>query len=103
MRPLFRGAQIEIKIMKSTMTTRAIIALLLPAASTQAAVVFSEINLTNNSILLSNVGGEAIDLDGWRFCSHDTNSVRVYSSSSQFNGMSIAAGGTGLTPHLGQF
>ena len=58
----------------------------------QGTVVFSEINLADNTITLTNTDGSSVDLGGWRFCSHDIDSVRVYSASDHFNGVSIAAG-----------
>lgn len=66
--------------------------LTLSCSFAQGAVVFSEINLTNNTITLTNTDASAVDLGGWRFCSHDFDSARVYSSASHFNGVSIAAG-----------
>ena len=41
---------------------------------------------------LHNFGALDIDLTGWRFCSHDFNEVRRYSSSSGLNGVIIEAG-----------
>ncbi len=66
--------------------------LTLSCSFAQGAVVFSEINLANNTITLTNNDLSAADLGGWRFCSHDFDSAFVYSSASHFNGVSIAAG-----------
>ena len=59
-------------------TIFAFTALSLPLA--QAAVVFSEIDLVNNTITITNTDSTgSVDLGGWRFCSHDIDDNRVYS------------------------
>ncbi|GHC54860.1 hypothetical protein [Roseibacillus persicicus] len=75
--------------MKITRNHLAIVSLLASGTLAHGAIVFSQIDLVNNTITLTNTGASAVDLGGWRFCSHDIDSVRVYSSSSQFNGISI--------------
>jgi len=81
--------------MKSNPSLHRILGLLAISSSlTNAAVVFSELDLVNNTITLTNTDNSVVDLGGWRFCSHDTDSSRVYSSSSHFNGTSIAANGS---------
>ena len=68
--------------------------LIIPAATAQAAIVFSEIDLVANTITLTNTDSAAVDLGGWRFCSHDVDSVRVYSSPTEFDGISLAGSGS---------
>ncbi len=57
-----------------------------------AAVVFAQIDLTNDTVTLHNNGGTAVDLGGWRFCSHDADQGFRYTDATDLNGQSIAAG-----------
>lgn len=50
------------------------------------------VNFTTRVLELHNFGAATEALDGWRFCSHDEDEVRRYSSSSGLNGQSIAPG-----------
>jgi len=50
-------------------------------------------------ISLFNAGDGAEDLSGWRFCTHNTGSIRVYTSPFGFNGVSIGPGET-ISIHL---
>ncbi|MDB4265471.1 PEP-CTERM sorting domain-containing protein [bacterium] len=63
---------------------------LLSGALAQSAIVFSELDLVNNTITLTNTGSSAVDIGGWRFCSHDLEDIKRYSSSTFFaDGVSI--------------
>lgn len=70
--------------------------------SATAAIVFSELDFANDTITLHNNAGTVVNLDGWRFCSHDSNQAFVYSSTTALNGMSVAANGT-LTLNISSF
>ena len=50
------------------------------------------IDLANQTIEISNFGTTDQPLDGWRFCTHDESVERRYTSSSGFNGVTLAAG-----------
>lgn len=56
------------------------------------AIQFREVDFTTSVIELHNFDTVTQALDGWRFCSHDDNQVRRYSSTSGLNGLSIPAG-----------
>lgn len=70
----------------------ALVASVLTLANASATVVFSELNFADGSITLHNNGTALEALDGWRFCSHDLDQQRVYSSTSALNGITIGAG-----------
>jgi len=61
-------------------------------AGTSQDIQFSNINFETQVIELHNFGSDEISLDGWRFCSHDETDGFDYTSSTGFNGQSIAAG-----------
>ena len=50
------------------------------------------IDLVNQTIEITNFGTTDQPLDGWRTCTHDEDSERRYSSSTGFNGVTLAAG-----------
>ena len=71
------------------------VAVLLLAATASAGprdVQFKSIDIANRVLELHNFGTETAALTGWRFCSHDENQTRVYSSSLALNGVMIGAG-----------
>jgi hypothetical protein len=51
-----------------------------------------EVDFSTQVIELFNFGATTEDLTGWRFCSHDVDSVRQYSDAAGLNGVSIAPG-----------
>ncbi|MEM9481003.1 MAG: hypothetical protein AAGA58_15225 [Verrucomicrobiota bacterium] len=55
-------------------------------------VQIRSVDFDNGIVELYNFGPSAVDLDGWRFCTHDENEDRRYSSSSGLNGETIEAG-----------
>lgn len=55
-------------------------------------IQFRSINFQDNVVELFNFGNAPISLDGWRFCTHDENQIRQYSSPGGLNGVTIAAG-----------
>ena len=57
-------------------------------------VQFRSIDLANAIVELHNFGDSAVDLSGWRFCTHDFDQIRRYSGISGLNGVSIPAGGS---------
>ncbi|MEM7231598.1 MAG: hypothetical protein AAF517_05470 [Planctomycetota bacterium] len=75
-------------------TALTFLALLSTAAASAAPrdVQIRAIDFDDGTIELRNYGDGNEDLDGWRFCTHDENRRRVYSSTSGLNGVSIAAG-----------
>ena len=65
----------------------------------QRAVQFREVDFTTSVIEIHNFGATAQALDGWRFCSHDEDQVRRYSSGTGLNGV-VIAGGESLFVHF---
>ena len=61
-------------------------------AGTSQDIQFSSINLETQVIELRNFGSSTIDLDGWRFCTHDETDGRDYTGANGLNGQSLAAG-----------
>lgn len=55
-------------------------------------VQFRSIDFETNVLELFNFGAGTESLNGWRFCTHDDNQTRRYTSSSGLNGVSIDAG-----------
>ena len=55
-------------------------------------VQFRTVDFQANTLELFNFGAAAEPLDGWRFCTHDDNQTRRYTSSSGLNGVSIDSG-----------
>ena len=64
----------------------------LAASTPQREVQIKSVDFTTGVIELHNFGGSSVDLSGWRFCTHDEDQVRQYSSSTGLNGVSIGAG-----------
>lgn len=56
------------------------------------AIQIREVNFLTSTLELYNSGSTSLALDGWRFCSHDENQDRRYSTTTGLNGLSIAAG-----------
>jgi len=87
--------------MKPTqLTPLALIAL----AGTHALAADRDIQFANiltdvHVFMLTNMGTETIALDGWRFCTQNSSQIRVYSSPSGLDGISIAPN-TSITIHL---
>ena len=66
--------------------------LLIHTAHAVDEIQFRSIDFDDNVVELFNFGNAPISLNGWRFCTHDENQIRQYSSSSGLNGVTIAAG-----------
>ena len=62
-------------------------------------VQISNIITESRVIALFNAGDTPEDLSGWRFCTHNTGSFRIYTSPFGFNGVTIEPGDT-ITVHL---
>jgi len=62
-------------------------------------VQIRSINIADGLIELHNFGGETEMLDGWRFCSHDQQQIRVYTNGSGLNGRQLSPGDS-LFVHL---
>jgi len=62
------------------------------AAADNRDVQIRSIDFNASTLELHNFGITDIDLSGWRFCSHDLDQQRVYSSSTGLNGVLIEAG-----------
>ncbi len=58
----------------------------------QRAVQFRSVDFVNSVIEVHNFGEVAQSLNGWRFCSHDENQQRQYTTATGLNGMSLGAG-----------
>lgn len=57
-------------------------------------VQISHVQFDTQVVTLKNFGGVEEPLDGWRFCTHDEDSVRRYSGSTGLNGVTLAPGET---------
>ena len=55
-------------------------------------IQFRNVDFTTRVVELHNFDDVAQDLGGWRFCSHDENQERRYSSSAGLNGITLPAG-----------
>ena len=55
-------------------------------------IQFRSIDFEDGLIEVHNFGDTAVDLTGWRFCSHDTDQERRYTSAGGLNGRTLAAG-----------
>lgn len=72
-----------------------IILLSLPASGLLGAVrdiQFKSINFVTSVVEMHNYGTASQSLAGWRFCTHDENQIRRYSSTTGLNAVSIAPG-----------
>ncbi|MDF1809510.1 MAG: GC-type dockerin domain-anchored protein [Phycisphaerales bacterium] len=82
--------------MKSGNKKICIMTLVAAAASTSQAgerdLQFINIHPQDQVLMLQNTGIETLDLDGWRFCTHNTTQTLRYSSSSGLNGVSVDPG-----------
>ena len=81
---------------RSVMNIRTLIILLsLPASGLLGAardIQFKSINFVTSVVEMHNYGTTSQSLAGWRFCTHDENQIRRYSSTTGLNAVSIAAG-----------
>ena len=77
-----------------TLSVSALFAFSLAAASPAAPrdIQITTVDFETSVLTLENVGDETESLNGWRFCSHDDNQVRRYSSAGGLNGVSLEAG-----------
>ena len=56
-------------------------------------VQIESVDFTTSVVQITNFDDtNTIDLDGWRFCTHDENEVRRYSGATGLNGFSLAPG-----------
>jgi len=82
--------------MKSSTNKFCIITLVAATASMSHAgerdLQFINIHTQDQVLMLQNTGIETLDLDGWRFCTHNTTQTLRYSSSSGLNGVSVDPG-----------
>lgn len=92
--------------MNTRLPAIALTALFLFAQTAMAQIVTPErfvqirsIDLTTSVLELFNSGTESQSLAGWRFCTHDEDQVRRYSSSTGLNGVTLA-GGESLYVHF---
>ena len=79
----------------TTLCTISLIALIAGSTIASAAerdVQFTDILADDHVLMLSNTGASAVDLDGWRFCSHNTTQVRRYTAPTAFNGVTLQPG-----------
>ena len=60
--------------------------------STPRFVQIRSIDLTTSVLELFNSGTDSQSLDGWRFCTHDEDSVRLYSTTTGLNNMTLKSG-----------
>lgn len=77
-----------------TKTTTATILGVLGACATMSIAAPRDVQMTiiipeSQQIVIDNTGTEPEDLSGWRFCSHNTSSVRRYSGTNGLNGITI--------------
>jgi hypothetical protein len=78
--------------MKKTALSLILGTALVITAQGNRAIQMREVNFETGVIELHNFGTTEQALDGWRFCSHDENQLRRYSTSSGLNDLTIAAG-----------
>ncbi|MEE9368802.1 MAG: hypothetical protein V3V05_08050 [Pontiella sp.] len=64
----------------------------LQAGAVSRDIQFKSIDFDTAVVELHNFGSSTVLLSGWRFCTHDENQVRQYSSPSGLNGKSMVAG-----------
>jgi len=85
-----------------TLSFLALLTISLAQAVAQAGnrdVQFVNILTDSRVLMLFNSGSEPISLDGWQFCTQSSTVVRVYTSPSGLNGVTIAPS-TAITIHL---
>jgi len=78
----------------STLTIGAALAASSAALAADRDIQFRSIDLGAGVVEIHNFGDAAVDLSGWRFCTHDFNEIRRYSANSGLNGVSVPAGGS---------
>ncbi|MGJ8725045.1 MAG: hypothetical protein ACSHYB_10850 [Roseibacillus sp.] len=78
--------------MKKQLLTFIVSFAFLPTLCANRAIQMREVDFTTSVIELHNFGTTSQSLNGWRFCSHDDNQTRRYSSSGGLNGLTIGAG-----------
>ena len=59
-------------------------------AQSERQVQIQSIDFETEILEVVNLGNVAIDLDGWRFCSHDSNEAFRYTSPAALNGITLA-------------
>lgn len=62
------------------------------AVAAERDVQFTNIDTEAQVFTLQNTGVDPVDLDGWRFCSHNTSQVRRYTAPSGLNGLTLQPG-----------
>lgn len=70
-----------------------------PSADDHRNIQFQTVDFVKGTFTLVNFSSQALDLTGWRFCTHNYVSRRRYTGSSGLNGVTIPAGET-LTVHV---
>lgn len=53
---------------------------------------FASVDFTNGIIELTNLGTSSVDLDRWRFCTHDFDTRRRYTFANGLNGLTVEPG-----------
>ena len=97
---LFSGAiQLWKNLMNTRLATITLTAFLLLAQTLTAQITVPDrfvqirsVNLTTSVLELFNSGTSSQSLAGWRFCTHDEDSVRRYSSTAGLNNVTLASG-----------
>ena len=97
---LFSGAiQLWKNLMNTRLATITLTAFLLLAQTLTAQITVPDrfvqirsVNLTTSVLELFNSGTSSQSLAGWRFCTHDEDSVRRYSSTTGLNSVTLASG-----------
>ena len=64
-------------------------------------VQFRSVDFESSIVELHNFGEDTESLDEWRFCTHNENQMRRYSSASGLNGLSLAPGESLFVHYLG--
>jgi hypothetical protein len=60
------------------------------ATVVERGIQFTEVDFVNSTMTLTNLNeNEAVSLSGWRFCSHDENQTRRYSSRNGLNNLTL--------------
>lgn len=72
-----------------------------PLVSAPRDIQFRSVDFESSILELRNFGEDTESLDGWRFCSHDEDQTRAYSSITGLNGISLAPGESLFVHYLG--
>ena len=90
------------KISLSPFSTYLLLALATsPLTAAPRDVQFRSVDFENSVLELHNFGEDTESLNGWRFCSHDEDQTKIYSSPSGLNGISLAHGESLFIHYLG--